>query len=121
MRRKRVIVGLAVLAVAVGTFAAHWPRGPRPCRATFERVRDGMAFDEVCAAVGGPPGDYSDGSCVHSGYRMTGEGVGWWLADDGELVVHFRSDGRAAVVAVGPVARHPPRSLWTRLRARLGL
>jgi hypothetical protein len=56
-----MIVGLVVLPAAAVLVVALWPRDPRPCRATFEQVRDGMTYDEVCATVGGPPGDYSDG------------------------------------------------------------
>jgi len=37
---------------------AAWLRSPHPCRATFEQVREGMTYAEVCAMVGGPTGDY---------------------------------------------------------------
>jgi hypothetical protein len=121
MKRRRAIAALAAAAVLAVAAAALWPADPRPRRAAFDRVRVGMDYPEVCAAAGGPPGDYSDGSCVHSGYRVEGDGVEWWLADDGELFVVFGPDGRAAAVSSGPAARYPRPPVWARLRARLGL
>lgn len=121
MRRGRVVAGVVSFAAVVAVGLPLLPHRPTPCRGTFESVRAGMTFEEVCATVGRPPGDYSDGGCVHSGYRMTGDRVGWWLADDGELIVLFDMGGRAASVWAGPAARYPAPSLWARLRARLGL
>src|SRR3954463_15487213 len=96
MRRRRVIIGLAVLALAAVAALLLWPRGPRPCRATFEQVREGMTFEEVCATVGTPPGNYTTGDRfnppISSGFAVLCER---WLADDGELYVDFVS-GRVA-------------------------
>jgi hypothetical protein len=137
MRRRRVIAGLVVvLAVAA---VALWPRPPRPCRATFERVREGMTQDEVYAAVGGRPGDYSNGAggkpmAGISSFAYSDE----WRADDGYLVVdydyRFRTRGpdpHSDLLELDPdvpfrvrsarVQGFPPRTLWSRLRSRLGL
>jgi hypothetical protein len=120
MRRRRLIVGLVVLAL-VAAAAVLWPRGPKPCRATFEQVREGMTYDEVCAAVGAPPGDYSDGYCLHSRYGFGYKAHQWWLANDGELFVEFGEDGTAVAVSARPAERLPEPPALNRLRARIGL
>jgi hypothetical protein len=105
MNRRRVIVGLTVLAVVALVAAALWPSNPHPCRATFERARDGMTRDEVIAIVGVPPGDYKTGP--HLTLPETPEtwvaGAEYWFGDDGELRVRFY-DGGATQVRV--------RGLW---------
>ena len=60
-----------------------------------------MTGAEVCAVAGGPPGDYSDGRVVPDHPRASA--APWspnqwevWVADDGELLVLFDGDGRAA-------------------------
>jgi hypothetical protein len=123
MKRRRVIVGLIVLALVVVVAAVLWPRGPYPCRATFEQVRDGMSYDEVCATVGGPPGSYASGPFGASSHGYTtSRQVKQWTCDDCRLVVVFSTDGRtsfyvfvhAHLVPVDP-------SPFARIRARLGL
>jgi hypothetical protein len=108
-----VIVGLAVTVVAT------WPRGPRPCRATFEQVLEGMTFAEVCATVGGPPGDYARGDVICSS-MVYEKGSAWWT-DDAELCVHFDAQGRADLVSVGGVISFRKPSVIERLRDWLGL
>ena len=125
MRRRRVIVGLAVLAVPVAAVAL-WPRGPRPCRETFEQVREGMAFEEVCATVGGPPGDYTGRPrAVPNGmvlplppFLLPGGPPEVWIGEDGELIAWFDPGGQVVQANVYPVGRPP---FWSRLLARLGL
>jgi hypothetical protein len=128
MKRRRVIVGLIVLAL-VGFVAGVilWPRGPRPCRATFGLLHKGMTYDEVCATVGGPPGDYTDGT------RSAGfdDIVNWlpvslgdclfWTGEDGELVAWFDNDNRLGWMGVWAVQPSTPPSFWSRLLTRLGL
>jgi hypothetical protein len=48
-RRHAIVIGLVGLAVAAIVF---WPRPPRPCLATFQRVQAGMTRDEVYKTVG---------------------------------------------------------------------
>jgi hypothetical protein len=132
MRRRRVIVGLAVLAL-VGAFAVgFWPHGPRPCRATFALVHEGMTYEEVCATVGGPPGDYTGGTrsgpddligmvpCWLDGDDNRSRS-GTWIGEDGELFAIFDPDDRLAWVEVWEVHPVSPPPFWTRLLARLGL
>jgi len=62
MRRRQVLAGVLSFAAVVGIGAVVcWPR-TRPCGATFERVHEGMTYNDVCATVGGPPGVYSSRS-----------------------------------------------------------
>jgi hypothetical protein len=133
MRRRRVIVVVVVLAL-VAVVVALWPRGPKPCRATFEQVQEGMTYDEVCATVGGPPGDYTtDGS--GRPLRQTlpiGLSDEWW-SDDAYLSVRFDPDLPGPQVGAEHQGPGPPRALtvvvrwsgtgtfWGNIRARLGL
>jgi hypothetical protein len=81
-----------------------------------------MTFEDVCAIVGGPPGDYSRGESWWGGYGVKFWGYKGWLGPDAQLMVRFGADGRAADVAVVGCMRYPPQpSLWDRLRVRLGL
>ena len=128
MRRRRVIVGLGVVAVLTAAAVLLWPRGPQPCRATFGQVHEGMTFEEVCARVGGPPGDYTGGRSLDLHPPADPAGVSdpvpdryLWAAEDGLLVVDFGSDGRADGVMVCDPELSPAPSLLGRLRARLGL
>jgi hypothetical protein len=52
-----VLAGLAVLLLAVGTFAL-WPRPDRITRENFDRIKAGMSLEEI-EAILGPPGDYT--------------------------------------------------------------
>jgi hypothetical protein len=123
MRRRRwVVLAAAVPATALAVFVL-WPSEPRPCRATFERVRQGMTREEVVATVGAPPTRSglrvsAGGMSSPSGSSPVSEPVAEWHADgETSLLVTFDDDGRVASVWV-----HPPRPpLSERLRARLGL
>jgi outer membrane protein assembly factor BamE (lipoprotein component of BamABCDE complex) len=121
MRRRRVIAGLVVLAIVTVAAVALWPRGPRPCRATFEQVREGMTNDEVCATVGGPPGSYTDAFYYVEIDSDAERLPSMWCADDAVLAVDFGIDGRAVRIdLMEPDVFYRP-SLFDRLRARLGL
>src|SRR5262245_39655502 len=117
MRRRRVVVGLVVLALVAVLVVALWPRGTRPCRETFELVREGMTYDEVCATVGGPPGAYTRRPYI----PLLGGAHDCrvqWAADDVELIVWFDDDQRAYKVMVfDPMPDDRP--LLVRLRYRL--
>jgi hypothetical protein len=122
MRRRRAVVGLVALALAAGVIVAIWPRGPRPCRETFEQVRTGMTYDEGCATVGAPPGVYSRRPdypiSMSGGPEISHE---TWVAADSTLHVAFDTEADRAVV-MGIYDPPPdPRSFFQRLRARLGL
>jgi hypothetical protein len=122
MRGRRVIAGLVAVALAFLLTVALRPRGPQPCRMTFEQVREGMTFDEVCATVGGPPGDYSRGESWWGGHGVKFCGCEGWLGPDAQLMVRFDPDGRADRVSVVGCERCVSKpSFLDRLRARLGL
>jgi hypothetical protein len=114
MKRRRVIVVVVVLAL-VAVVAVFWPRGPRPCRATFEQVRDGMTREEVAATVGAPPGDYTghDVCLVDDGDGET------WTANDASLVVAYGPEGLAKEVRIGRPFDFGSR--WHVWRGRFGL
>jgi hypothetical protein len=114
MRRRHVIVGAVVLALVAVLAVAFCPGRRRPCRATFEQVREGMTREEVRATVGARPSN--EGIWVRTLEMHPSE---HWLAADAHLAVAFGDDGRAIFVQVSD-ATDPP-SRWTRLRARLGL
>src|SRR3954451_12962545 len=99
MRRRRVIIGLVVLSVVGGAMVALWPRGHRPCRVTFEQVRNGMTYEEVCGLVGAPPGMYSSRPdypiCMSGGPEISHK---TWVAGDSTLYVAFDTETNRAVV-----------------------
>ena len=122
MRRRHVVVGLAVPALVAVTVAVLWPRGPRPCRATFELVREGMTYDEVCATVGGPPGDYlTRRPLIFPTSPMIYEHAQVWTANDAYLIVYLDGSGRVENAQVAEVICPADPPFWLRLRARLGL
>ena len=120
MGRRRVIVGIAVLALVAVAAAFFWPRGPRPCRATFEQVREGMTAEEVNATVGERPFDSSwfprNNPAMQDGRPCLVESL--WEADDGVIlqVLYDVETERVVSVDILPI---PTR--WGRIRARFGL
>jgi hypothetical protein len=117
MRRRRRTITILVALVAAFTLPMIWPRGPRPCRATFEQVREGKTREEVIATVGGPPGDYTGGRCLDG---WTGKGE-YWTATDGVLKIAFDTHGRVAYVRTYEPTLLPDPPWWTRLRSRVGI
>jgi hypothetical protein len=81
MRRRKLLVVLAGLAVlAVGAFLL-WPRPDRITRDYFQRIRIGMGRAEVEAILGGPPGDYTTlNVSPHIGMRIVVD-----MDDDGTI------------------------------------
>jgi hypothetical protein len=81
MRRRTLLVVLAVLAVVVAAGVVLWPRPPsRITRENFDRIREGMTRAEV-EAILGPPGDYR----THFGQTADGNGgEHGWLPDPDE-------------------------------------
>ena len=115
MRRRKVLVVLAGLAVALAGLAVGvtagafmlWPRPSRVTRENFERIKKGMSRAEV-EAILGPPGDSTTGplysasplySAIHgsivdpaverANHRDT------WATDEACAVVGFGADGEA--------------------------
>jgi len=107
MSRRRVIVGLVGLALVAVVAVVFWPRSPRPCRATFELVREGMTYGEVCATVGGPAGHYADWSVPP---RLREMGTARWVANDAELAVSWDPYGVIYEVSISdpPPDPRPP-------------
>jgi len=108
--------GLAVLALVAAVGWTH--HKPRPCRATFERVQEGMTREKVEATVGGPPGSYRT-----PGALPPMRGGGWfffgmecWTSDDATLHVAFSDEGTANIVYVNPIRCWAPtrqERLWS--------
>ena len=97
---RRAVLALLLLAhalaVAAVVVAVAWtPHKPRPCRATFERVTEGMTREEVEATVGSPPGEYTTPGVTALRARR-GPDV-WshadmWVCDEAELIVFYVDD-----------------------------
>src|SRR5215213_2494012 len=74
------------------------PARPRPCLATFERVRDGMTREQVYATVGGPPHRVESASDPDWKWEHeTGTQFEFecWNGDDGSWLKVTFFDGRA--------------------------
>ena len=115
-RRHAIVIGLVGVAVAAIVF---WPRAPRPCLATFQRVQPGMTRDEVYKTVGGPPGDYTGGTVA---ITVTTKAE-FWASSDAMMFVSFDDDGRAKDVGAAPAMNHysPRPSIWKRFLVWLGI
>ena len=118
MRRRRVTIGLVVLAL-VGATAALWPRGPtedelhnRRLAVADRTVQVGMTASEVERLLGCPPDERADGGAVE---RRTTRG------HFGRTVTIRYENGRVASVEGRTWRSKPDPSLWDDLRARLGL
>lgn len=127
MKRRRVIVGAGVLALVGAVAWVIWLCQPRPCRATFEKVREGMTLVEVCATVGGEPGDYTDGrslaylaSWIRTAPKRDDEERQVWAAGGAFLLVVF-AHGRVKTFEIRDPSLTPQPPLPDRLRARLGI
>jgi hypothetical protein len=101
MRRRKVLVALAGLAVVVAVgVVVMWPRRREPTGENFERIRQGMTRAEVEAIVG-PPGNFTTGPLYwHRTLKVDEESWptradrNWcWIPDDGTGYVDFDSEG----------------------------
>src|SRR3954454_15629192 len=99
--RPRLLLVPLVLAAVEATVFALWPSRPRVCKASMERVREGMTYDQVVAAVGGPPGDYTTRPVTYpmrgwssGGRARDGDAARWWC-DERALWVFFDDRGIA--------------------------
>ena len=83
-----------------------------------------MTFEEVCATVGGPPGDYTDGRSVTYLIWQVGRGE-WqeiWAAEDAAFGIDLSDDGRVTRVWITePHLAYRAPTILDRLRARVGL
>src|SRR6516165_6941322 len=104
MRRRKLLVVLAVLAVVVaaGVVVALWPSRERITQENFDRIREGMSRAEV-EGILGSPGDYTtgplndpDGIEIPLSLLPPPSGVesAWWAADYGTVGVWFDEGGR---------------------------
>jgi hypothetical protein len=90
-------------------------------RARFERVEKGMSWEQVVSNVGGPPRNYSRGVCATLPHGFHYMGYESWLCDDGQLLVRFDGEGKAADVVVCDVISFPPPTFIERVREWLGI
>jgi Flp pilus assembly protein CpaB len=114
MRRRRAIIALAMLAFVAAAAVLLWPRGSRPCLATFEKVQEGMTREQVYATVGGPPNAVLGLPSELEDAALQREE---WEADDGLLWIGFSADGRVEQVRVYWVYQPG----WRRVLDPLGL
>jgi hypothetical protein len=99
MRRRKLLVALAGLAVVVAAGAVVlWPRTERITQENYDRIQLGMSRAHVYTVLG-PPGDYA----THPTYGYIGSGP-WnrqpgeesWVAN--ETVIWVQFDGTSKVV-----------------------
>ena len=87
MKKRRLLLGVGVLAVLGMAGMVVWESQPRPgiTRANYERIREGMTLVEV-EAILGRPGD---------GFGGDGDTprVRFWQGDHVKVTVWFDTDG----------------------------
>jgi hypothetical protein len=126
VKRKRLLVVLALAALGVAGTWVLWPRPPRVTRARFDRIQPGMTLADVQAIVGGPPADYRSGPTtlgvgsreILAGAARPAE-VRTWKTDEATVVVSFDADGHAVVKSFSEASLTGD-GLLDRLRWRLG-
>jgi hypothetical protein len=146
---KRLLLwtGSLVVLTAAGLLGMVllWPRSPIN-RANFEKIREGMTYQEVEAIFGGLAGNYSTGPLMletSSNAGSTADSIlgqllilnlqrddlklRWtkadglcWLSDSGLVLVHFDREGGVRAKDFWAVQRRSE-SLLDRLRRWLGL
>jgi hypothetical protein len=102
MRRRKLLVVLAGLAVlALGGFVL-WPQTDRVTRENFGHIKEGMSRAEV-EAILGPPGDYRSGP---TNLAILGTRSCVSFSDDGEILkiplTMWHTDTALVTVAFGP-------------------
>jgi hypothetical protein len=127
--RSRWVTILLVILVTLAGFIFYWvsfrelgeqmreeaaiPTKPRPCRATFEQVTQGMTRVQVESVIGAPPGVYP-GSKEGSIFLPMATGLRYirydqWVAEEAQLFVKFGNDGLVEAMGV-----HIHESFWFR-------
>jgi hypothetical protein len=95
MRRRKLLVALAGLAVVVAVgVVGLWPQpqSDRVTREYYNRIHAGMALGEVVATLG-PPGDYTTGPTEFRGVQAIEDTSRWtspdkkWEGDQGVIFV----------------------------------
>jgi hypothetical protein len=118
MRRRRVVVGLVVLAVGAVVATALTVSRPTPLEGRVGRIQSGMTLAEVCVVLGAPPGDHTRYvSYLRRGLHRSGSPTEEWDWDEGCVDVRFGPDGRVEDVSFYPNTDAP--SAWDRVRYRL--
>ena len=119
MKRRRLVVGVVVLALVAGAVAALWPRGPseneqRNMRLALadRKVRVGMTASEVEQLLQCPPDERVEGGAVE---RWTTRG------HFGHTVTVWYEGGKVVRVEGRTWHSKPDPSVWDDLRDRLGL
>jgi hypothetical protein len=114
MKRRRLLIALAILALVSGAIVLLW-RSPQLNPDCYDRIILGMSRSEVRRAVGQPPGDLRSGPTDIS-YRADKEEIlsedsmdlvadppdyDQWQFDTGTVVVTYNRTGIAVVKGVG--------------------
>jgi hypothetical protein len=89
-RRRRLAVFAVLAVVGLGAVKVALRPWPRPCRETFEQVREGMTREEVLATVGDEP-DWRRCDPYAAG-GVSGEDR--WYGPGDTLRVWYDTDGR---------------------------
>jgi hypothetical protein len=103
MRRRKLLVALAGLAVIAVGAVVLWPRADRITRENFDRIKKGMGRAEV-EAILGPPGDYTTGPTQTTFLESASKHpVSWTRGSVFTPVIEFwETDDAAIEVGYGP-------------------
>jgi hypothetical protein len=125
--RRWLLLALVLAALLLVALPFSQPRRPVPINQTdFDLVFEGMSKTEVEELLGGPPGDYTNGSCfaldIYGGGVLMKKGLMMeWRGDRGIIQIGFDKNNNVLwkrFVEVGTI-RKP--HLFERLLALLGL
>jgi hypothetical protein len=91
MRRRTLLVALAVLAVVIAAGVVVWPRPLWATRGDYHRIRDpvGILTRAEVEAILGPPGDYRTVLTSDSGLHMQQSNCESWVVNEGHVLVWY--------------------------------
>ncbi len=129
MRRKRVVIAVGLILVAVvaaGVAMRLRPEDPRLARSRLidqehcDRIKEGMSRAEVEAILGGPPGDFATKRMHYAVVYIDGTPLDKrWYGNEGVIEVQFDYGGKVGRALFEPGRELPPRFLPERVRAWL--
>jgi hypothetical protein len=104
MRRRKLLVALAGLAVVIAAGVVVWPRPLWATRANYDRIRDreGIVTRAEVEAILGPPGDYRTVLTSDSGVPLQQSNCESWVVNEGHVLVWYYDDDVVSSWALFP-------------------